>query len=66
MKDRGYIIRNEENGHYIICIPKTMKDPYPLLYGKQTRTHNFAGVVDSTTAIMGLQYIRDHNKKAKS
>jgi len=65
MTDRGYIIRNEENGRYIICIPKTMKDPYPLLYEKQTRTHNFVPVSNSTIAIKGLQYIRDHNMEAQ-
>jgi hypothetical protein len=60
-KDRGYIIRNEKTGSYIICIPKDMDDPYPLFYSHSTETHNFAGVMDARTAIIGLQCIRDHN-----
>lgn len=63
MKDRGYIILNELTGSYLICIPKGMKDPYKLLYSRESKTHYYAPVANSTTAIEGLQYIRNDNKE---
>lgn len=66
MKDRGYIIRNETTGGYIICIPKNMRDPYPLRYNNTgSKTHNYAPVPDSSDAIQGLEYIREANAEKK-
>jgi hypothetical protein len=65
MEDRGYIIYNEIRGTYSICIPKSMRDPYPLLYSKIDTTHNYARVRSSSAAIQGLAYIREANAGKK-
>jgi hypothetical protein len=65
MEDRGYIIYDEIKGTYIICIPKSMRDPYPLLYSKIDTTHNYARVTNSSVAIQGLAYIREANAGKK-